>query len=97
MIWLIAVRDTSSRRSASACMSSGRRMGNESVCVLAISLLRVTQDLFGTGDQRPLFTGAQSIQATGKRGDDRQQVFGQLLLRRLLVVRVQRGQGHSIA
>src|SRR5215472_14940323 len=97
MIWLIAMREASSRRSASACISSGKRMGNESVCVFAMSLLRVSEDLFGALDQRALFARAHSMQSTGKRRDNRQQVFRQFLLGRLVLVRVESGQGHSIA
>jgi hypothetical protein len=50
------------------CIASGKRMGNESVRVLATSLLLCCKDLPCAGYERFLFPRAHAIQATSKGG-----------------------------
>src|SRR5258708_16178340 len=87
----------SSSRSASACMASGKRMGKESVCVLATSLLLCRKRLLCAGYERLLFARAHAIQATSKGCNRRYQIFGQFLFRRLLLIRVQHRQSDAIS
>src|SRR5260370_33846384 len=86
----------SSKRRASACMLSGKRMGNESVCVLAMSRLLFCQHLFHTVYEGPLFPRAQAVQSTGKGGKNGKQVLRYFFFWRLLFIGMQHRQRESI-
>ena len=92
MMSLIAGRLASSRRRASACMPSGKRMGNESICVLAMRcLLAFLQHLFGTGQQRLLLVGPHAVQSSREGSHQGQQIVRQFLLRRFFFSWFQNG------
>src|SRR5260221_7277308 len=93
----------SRRRNASACMRSGKRMGKESVCILtmshscgAVRCVCVLEHVPGTLQKRLLFARAQAVEATGKGSNNRQQIFGQFLVRCLLFTRMQDRERDSI-
>src|SRR5215831_14866797 len=82
---------------AAACMASGKRMGNESVCVLATLGLLLGHDLLGTGHERLLFVRAHPIEPPRERSDEGQQILCELLLKWALFPWVEHGQRHAKA
>ena len=77
-------------------MPSGKRMGNESICVLAMRcLLAFLQHLFGTGQQRLLLVGPHAVQSSREGSHQGQQIVRQFLLRRFFCSWFQNGEGHA--
>src|SRR5215469_2060065 len=91
-----AGRLASSNRSASGCMKSGKRMGKESICVLAMCFLkRRSQHLFGAGQERLLLVGSHAVQSTRKRSEEGEQITSKVGFWSFCLIRLQDGDGRA--